>query len=85
MVGRLGRQFVESRKMSRRFRATLPPSYHFKNSLQDEQPYFHASLDDHIKISHTSHVPSFLALINLSKDRSCAREFSGRNCSHGHP
>lgn len=34
------------------------------------------------KISHTSHVPSFLGLIDLSKDISCAPEFSGRNCSH---
>lgn len=35
--------------MSGRFRVTLPPSYHFQNSLQDEQPYFYVSLDDHLK------------------------------------
>lgn len=35
--------------MSGRFRVTLPPSYHFQNSLQGEQPYFHVSLEDHIK------------------------------------
>lgn len=82
MVGRLGRQCVKSCKMSRTFRAKLPPSYYLQKILTRWTTLLSCDSWWPHKISHTSHVPSFLGLINLSKDISCAPEFSGRNCSH---
>ena len=68
--------------MSSTFCAKLPPSNYLKKILTRWTTLLSCESWWLHKISHTSHVPSFLGLIDLSKDISCAPEFSGRNCSH---